>query len=244
MSAPSLFVSHGAPTFALAPGRVGPQLTALGSTWNAVRAIVVVSAHWQTHGVAVTTTTQPGTIHDFVGFPPQLYRLRYEPPGAPGAAQTALELLRAAGFDARADAQRGLDHGAWVPLMHIRPAADTPVFAVSLPNDLDPPTAWRLGRALAPLRSANIMLLGSGSLTHNLADYRAFERGAEPYVERFAAWVRARVRARDAAALLNYRRRAPHAVRAHPTEDHFLPLFVALGASDEHDEPTVLEGSI
>jgi 4,5-DOPA dioxygenase extradiol len=241
--APSLFVSHGSPMFALVPGELGPRLRALGQQLPDLRAVLVVSPHWQTRGVRVQSTAQPATIHDFGGFPDALYALRYTPPGAPALAAEAARLLAAAGFDVALDDRRGLDHGAWVPLRHLFPNADIPVFQVSMPLDLDAPGALRMGAALAPLRAQGVLVVGSGSLTHNLYEFRQHVRDPE-YAERFAGWIRDAVDARDDTALVDYRQRAPQARRAHPTEEHFLPLLVALGASRASDAVRHLRGGM
>jgi 4,5-DOPA dioxygenase extradiol len=243
-SAPALFVSHGAPTFALEPGLLGPELTRLGATLSTLAAVAVVSAHWQTAEVQVMRTAAPQTLHDFGGFPPALYRLRYPAPGAPALAQTAGELLAAAGFKVTFDEQRGIDHGVWVPLLYLLPRANVPVFQVSLPFDLSASGALQLGNALAPLRQRGVLIMGSGSLTHNLSEYGPPGSSAAPYALEFAAWIRRRVERRDLAALADYRRQAPHAVRAHPTEEHFLPLLVALGASNDGDAVRAIEGGM
>ncbi|HEY2678705.1 MAG TPA: class III extradiol ring-cleavage dioxygenase [Steroidobacteraceae bacterium] len=247
--APALFVSHGAPTFALQPGLLGPKLTQLGEQLPDLRAIAVVSAHWQSAGVRVMRTSTPETIHDFGGFPAELYRLQYGAPGSPELAAEAADLLGAAGFSATFDDRRGLDHGAWVPLRYLKPLAGTPVFQVSMPLDLDAPRALKLGAALAPLRRKGVLVMGSGSLTHNLGeieppDSRGVQTRGEQYALAFTAWIRRHIQERDIEALLDYRRRAPHAARAHPSEEHFLPLLVALGASDFQDEVLVIEGGV
>jgi 4,5-DOPA dioxygenase extradiol len=233
--APSLFVSHGSPMFALEPGLLGPSLEALGRGLDALQAIVVVSPHWQTRGVRVTGTDAPETIHDFSGFPRPLYALQYTPPGAPALAADVVALLQAAGFEAKLDAGRGLDHGAWVPLRYLKPDADVPVLQVSLPIDIDAAGALRLGEALASLRDRGVLVVGSGSLTHNLYEFRQHV-GDPEYAQAFADWVADAVARRDTEALVDYRARAPFATRAHPTEEHYLPLLVALGASGA-DEP-------
>ena len=227
---PVLFVSHGSPMFAVEPGTSGARLRRLGEALTGVRAVMVVSPHWQTAGVSVGTSGTPATIHDFGGFPAPLYQIRYPAPGAPASAAAAIELLQAAGIHARPDSQRGLDHGAWVPLLHLMPAAAVPVFQVSMPHDLDAVGALRLGSALAPLRGAGVLILGSGSLTHNLMEFG--RPVSDPgYAQAFADWVRDAIERGDRDALAGYRSGAPHARRAHPTEEHFLPLLVALGAS-------------
>lgn len=212
-----------------------------------LRAVLVVSAHWQTRGSHVMTTPVPETIHDFGGFAPELYRLNYPAPGAPEVALRAGQLLATQGFIVGEDSQRGLDHGAWVPLMHLFPDARVPVFQVSMPHDLNTVDAWRLGRALGPLRDEGVLIVGSGTLTHNLYDVRQNGSHGEPYARDFAQWIRAAVVENDADRLIRYRAvgNAPHAERAHPTEEHFLPLLVALGASTAGDAtPAVIEGDI
>lgn len=241
---PVVFISHGAPTFALEPGLLGPKLAALGQGLHGVRAVLVVSAHWQAHGADVTGAAAPSTVHDFGGFPEALYRLRYPAPGAPELAAEAVALLRAAKFESTVDLQRGLDHGAWVPLLHLFPRADVPVLQVALPRDLGGESALRLGAALAPLRQRGVLLVGSGGITHNLRDYFRGPTAAVDYVPRFVAWARDRLQARDAVALAHYRSATPDGVRAHPSEEHFLPLLVAFGASDSGDKLQVLEGGI
>jgi 4,5-DOPA dioxygenase extradiol len=188
-------------------------------------------------------TAQPETVHDFSGFPEALYRLRYDAPGAPDVARAVLDALRARGFTATADATRGRDHGAWVPVMHMRPQADIPVLQVSLPQAFDTAGAFALGRALAPLRARGVLVVGSGSLTHNLYEFRSAVRDPE-YAREFAEWMRQAVLERDVEAVIDYRRRAPHAARAHPTEEHLLPLLVALGAAMPEDAPHWIDGGM
>ena len=241
---PSLFVSHGAPTFALEPEEAGAQLHSLGRILGKPRAIVVVSPHWMTRGVEITATDRPDTIHDFGGFPRALYSLRYPAPGAPALAARIQRLLEAQGLPARLDTQRGLDHGAWVPLMHLYPEADVPVLQVSLPFDADEARAFALGRALAPLAQEGVLVVGSGSLTHNLYEFRMGEAEAAAYAQEFSAWVRQAVQVGDTARLLTTLTSAPHAGRAHPTTEHFLPLLVAAGAASTALPAPVLDGGI
>ena len=241
---PVFFISHGAPTFALEPGRLGPQLTALGEQLANVSAVVVISPHWQTAEVSVMATPKPATIHDFGGFPPALYELQYPAPGtAPFAAMT-VQLLAKAGFKVEVDDQRGLDHGAWVPLRHLLPAANVPVFQVSMPRSLDAAGALCLGQTLAPLRQQSVLIIGSGSMTHNLYEIRPPGSPEETYAGEFAAWIREAVVSNAADRLVNYRSLAPHAMRAHPTEEHFLPLLVALGATTEAETAKIIDSEI
>ncbi|HEY1230567.1 MAG TPA: class III extradiol ring-cleavage dioxygenase, partial [Ramlibacter sp.] len=162
---PSLFISHGAPTFAIEPGIAGAQLRALGRALGKPRAIVVVSPHWMTPRVEITATPRPDTVRDFGGFPRALYAMRYPAPGSPDVAARARQLLQAHGIDAALEPHRGLDHGAWVPLLHLYPDADVPVVQVSMPFDTDEAKAFELGRALAPLAGEGVLVVGSGSLT-------------------------------------------------------------------------------
>lgn len=230
---PTLFVSHGAPLFALEPGDTGPALAHWARTQaDAPRGIVVLSPHWMSRGLAVMTSPQPTTWHDFGGFPRPLYSLQYPAPGHPGLAAQVQALLAAAGTPATADPQRPFDHGTWVPLMHLYPKANIPVVQVSLPVGYGPQEVYALGQALAPLRSEGVLLLGSGAMTHNLGEFGSSDGSVPlPYTVEFSRWVEAAVARGDRTALLNYRELAPHAYRAHPTEDHFLPLFFALGAA-------------
>lgn len=237
---PALFVSHGAPTFALEPGMAGAALSDLGRRLPSLAAVLVVSPHWITPGLRVTAGAQPATIHDFSGFPKALYELQYPASGDPERAAEVVRLLCAAGLDATLDAQRGLDHGAWVPMRHLLPAASTSVLQLSMNDGLDAQGALRLGEALRPLREHGVLVVGSGSLTHNLGEFRGPASEA-PYVADFVRWIRQAVTARDLDALVDYRRRAPHAERAHPTEEHFLPLLVAVGAASASDRVEVIE---
>lgn len=241
---PSVFVSHGAPSFALEPGLAGPALTQLGRGLARPAAVLVVSPHWTTPTPRVGTAERPETIHDFGGFDPQLYKLAYPARGEPALASRALAALRAAGWQADADDRRGLDHGAWVPLRHLYPRADIPVFQVSLPARLDAQGAWALGRALAPLADEGVLVLGSGSLTHNLAEFRGTHGPGAPYVAAFAAWVRAAIEQGDTARLRRTLDDAPEARRAHPTPEHFWPLLVAAGAAGDILPARSIDGGI
>jgi 4,5-DOPA dioxygenase extradiol len=243
-SAPAFFISHGAPTFALEPGVLGPKLAELGQRLGDVKALLVVSPHWQTPEVTVMTTGSPRTLHDFGGFPAALYRLTYAAAGHPALAAEVGRWLAEAGYRVELDDHRGLDHGAWVPLRYLAPEGRIPVFQVSLPLDLSAAGALRLGKVLAPWREQGAAIIGSGSLTHNLYEFRQNATGREAYAEEFTRWVRDAVAARDEQSLVDYRSRAPHAQRAHPTEEHFLPLLVAFGASDEDDSIDVIEGGV
>jgi 4,5-DOPA dioxygenase extradiol len=244
-SFPLLFVSHGAPMFAIEPGLAGQGLAELGRELPRPDAIVILSPHWMTRGeISVTASIAPETIHDFGGFPDALYQLRYPAPGAPALAAHIVDLLQNAGWKSRLDARRGLDHGAWVPLLHLAPEADVPVVQVSMPASLDTHQAWKLGQALKPLRDMNVLIVASGSLTHNLYEFRGAARHGADYVKEFAAWTAQTLQAGNTDFLLDYKQHAPSAERAHPTDEHFLPLLIALGAAGEHYETRVLEGGV
>lgn len=240
----SLFVSHGAPTFALEPGLAGPALTRLGQELPRPAAVLVVSPHWMTPEVRVGLAETPATIHDFQGFAPALYELEYPAPGHPALAKKALSLLEEAGWRPVADASRGLDHGAWVPMRHLYPEASVPVFQVSLPVHLDSNSAWQLGQVLAPLREEGVLIVGSGSLTHNLYEIRWGDGHEADYARAFSQWIREAVREGDHQRLVNALTLAPHAQRAHPTTEHFLPLLVAAGAGGSNARASVIEGGI
>jgi len=242
----SLFVPHGAPTFALQPGAAGAALAAMAARMPRPRAVVIVSAHWDTAVPTVGAAARFDAIHDFSGFPPALYALRYPATGCPELARTVAAAIEAAGLAVRIDTMRGLDHGAWVPLRLMFPDADVPVIALSIQTAGGPDQAWRLGRALAGLQH-DLLVIGSGNLTHNLRDWHAVSQlGADTpaYVRGFAGWVAERLCAGDTTALLDYRRRAPGATRAHPSEDHLLPLFVALGAAGDGAQATRFHAGI
>lgn len=241
--APVFFISHGAPTFAIEPGVLGPRLTTLGQQLTGIKAVLVVSPHWQTRDVQVMTTAKPDTVHDFGGFPAALYKLQYPAKGQPDIALDAARLLTEAGFSVTSDARRGLDHGAWVPMMHLLPGAQLPVFQVSMPHSLSTAQALRMGQALAPLRAQGVAILASGSMTHNLYEFNPRATQTEPYVQEFTSWVRAAVLAQTTDSLVNYRSLAPHAQRAHPSEEHFLPLLVAHGARGV-DSPQTIDDSV
>jgi 4,5-DOPA dioxygenase extradiol len=177
------------------------------------------------------------TIHDFGPFDPALFDMRYEPPGTPDVARAVAARLTGAGRQTRIDQRRGLDHGAWVPLQLMYPHADIPAFQLSLQPQDNPARQFELGRLLAPLADEGVLLVFSGSFTHNLYEFdpgRPDDDPTEPYVDAFRSWMVERLNANDTEALLDYRRRAPYAERAHPTEEHLLPLFGALGAASRN----------
>lgn len=234
MRLPSLFVSHGSPMFALEGGATAPALAAWAANLaETPKAIVVMSPHWMTRGVSIQGSERPATWHDFGGFPAPLYELQYPAPSSLAVSDRIADFLAESGIPSRFDAARPFDHGAWVPLMHLFPQANIPVVQLSLPVDASPLAVAQIGAALAPLAHEGVLLMGSGSMTHNLSEFRGqpLHSPVAPYVSEFARWVEAQLQSGDTAALLDYRRLAPNALRAHPTDEHYLPLYFALGSA-------------
>jgi 4,5-DOPA dioxygenase extradiol len=217
---------------ALEPGDSGPALKTLADALPRPKAILVVSAHWESDRLLLSGGAQPETWHDFYGFPSALYAVQYPAPGAPELAREIASLLTEAGLPADVDAERPFDHGTWVPLSLMYPDADIPVVQLSLPTRLGPTFQTRVGRALAGLRQRGILLIGSGSITHNLGelDWRAGPDVITPWAKEFRDWMAAHLEADDEAALHDYRRLAPNAARNHPRVEHLLPLYFARGA--------------
>ncbi len=235
---PSVFISHGSPMHALEPGAAGEAWKALGRRLPKPRAILIASAHWETNAPTLTGSARPETIHDFSGFPEPLYRLKYPADGSPSLAQRAQSLLRNEGFTAAIDGSRGLDHGAWSPLLYMYPQADVPVVQLSVQPALGPGHHLAVGRALRKLPDEDVLIIGSGHLTHNLRDWdRSGRAGPAPYAREFQQWVFEKIKNKDLETLSDYRSASPHGTRAHPTDEHFLPLFVALGAAPDKTKP-------
>lgn len=232
---PSLFVSHGAPTVAIAPSPAHDFFSGLGEHLGRPKAILVASAHWETSVPTLSLASQPGTIHDFGGFPEELYRMTYPAPGAPELAKEVAGRLEAAGMPSRLDPTRGLDHGAWIPLKLMYPHADIPVVQLSIQPRQGPAEHWRLGEALRPLREDGLLVIGSGTASHNLSELRAHAGAATPpeWVTSFDRWLADAVKGGRKDDLIATLEKAPHAARNHPTADHLLPLFVAAGAGQE-----------
>ncbi len=241
---PTLFISHGAPTIALQDTPTTKAWQRVGNAMAKPSALLVVSAHHHARAPTVTGSALPETIHDFGGFPEALYRLRYPAPGAPKLAIEVQQRLRAAGFDhALVDPLRGIDHGVWVPLLQIYPDADIPVLSLSVSPCEDARWHYRVGQALRDLRASGVLVIGSGGLTHNLGalDWHGGEGRIAPWAEAFVNWFVARLQAGDIDALLEWRQAAPEALRNHPTSEHLLPIFVAMGAAREGFNSKVIE---
>lgn len=226
-----IFLSHGSPMMMIEGGSSATAWQALAAELPTPRAILAVSAHWMTRVPAVTAAPAPETIHDFYGFPRALYEIEYRPPGAVDLVGEIAALLPGLAVDG----QRGLDHGAWVPLRYMYPAADIPVIQFGVLPGASPEDHYRLGQRLRPLTENGVLVFASGSATHNLQDMDrdAAEGEALPYVREFADWLADALARRDLPALFDYRRQAPGGARAHPTDEHLLPLYVALGAAGD-----------
>jgi len=248
---PTLFLSHGSPFHARGGSRASDGWASLARRLPRPDAVLIASAHWETELPMVAASPQPETIHDFGGFPPDLYQIRYAAPGAPEVARRAVDLLKHAGLAASSNGCRGLDHGAWVPLRHMYPQADVPVTQVALQPALGNPHHLRMGAALAPLREEGVLIVGSGHMTHNLAEVMQLlrrgtvqfgrETAAAPYVEAFRQWVDQALQSPMLDDLAAWHERAPQALRAHPTTEHFLPLLVARAAAGPETEVTRID---
>ncbi len=240
---PTIFVSHGSPMHALEAGPSGEAWAAIAAKLPRPESVLIASAHWDTAVPMLTGADRLQTIHDFHGFPEALYRVRYDAPGAPQTAQRASALLKDAGIAAGIDGCRGIDHGAWVPLRFMYPGADIPVAQLSVQTARGTAHHWELGRALAPLAEQGVLVIGSGHATHNLRDWRPGHRGGNgeaapmPYAAHFADWLAERIAAGDARAVADYRDLEPDGARAHPTEEHFVPLLFAWGAAAPDARP-------
>jgi len=228
---PALFLSHGAPTLPLddCPARV--FISGLAEQLPRPEAILAISAHWDTDAPQANSVARNETIHDFYGFPEPLYRLQYPAPGSPELAARVVAALAAAGLAGSTDVGRGLDHGAWVPLLMMYPAHDIPVVQLSIQSRLGPAHHLQLGNALAALRD-RVLVLGTGSFTHNLRlmDRSGLNAPEPAWVREFSDWIHTALVEHRTDDLIRYRSLAPYAARAHPEDDHFMPLFAALGA--------------
>lgn len=228
---PALFVSHGAPSLALDPV-AGADLARLGASLPRPRALLVVSAHWEETPIALGTVTQRALLHDYGGFAPELREVRYDAPAAPELAARVRGLLAGAPGGVADRPARPWDHGVWVPLIHLAPEADVPLLQISLPSHLRPSELIEIGHRLAPLRAEGVLLVGSGGAVHNLRELRIGGDATPPrWALDFEAWLREHVARFDLDTLAAVRERAPALRRAHPTEEHLLPLFVAVGAA-------------
>jgi 4,5-DOPA dioxygenase extradiol len=237
---PTLFISHGSPMHAINAGAAGEAWTALARKLPKPKAVLMVTAHWESNLPMLSGNAKPSMIYDFGGFPDTLYKMNYPAPGAPELAAKAQALLKVAGITAGIDGCRGFDHGTWVPLLKMYPNADMPIVQLSVQSAMSPQHHLNVGSALTSLTHEGVLIIGSGHLTHNLRDWMQTRGQTTPvlYAQKFQRWVFDRLAAHDVEALTRYRVDAPEAIRAHPTEEHFLPLFVALGAAGENAKST------
>jgi 4,5-DOPA dioxygenase extradiol len=232
---PVVYLSHGAPPLADDPTWPA-ELAALSAGISRPAAILIVSAHWEAAPLALAATTTVPLFYDFWGFPERYYQVRYAAPGAPELAEQVRKLLRAAGRPVYDDPNRGLDHGAYVPLKEMYPDADIPVLQVSMPT-LDPAELFEIGRRLASLRDQGVLIVGSGFTTHNLREmdlHRPADHTPPGWSSEFDDWAERAMAARDVDNLIDFLNKAPAGRLAHPRTEHFAPLFVSLGAA--HDE--------
>ncbi len=239
---PVLFVSHGAPDVLLKPGASVALWQRLGAELPRPRAILVISAHWAAREPTVSTAASPDTIHDFGGFPDALYAMEYPAPGAPALAARVRELLAAAALPCAETPDRGLDHGAWIPLKAMYPQADIPVVQLALQPSAGTDWHRRIGAALRHLRDEGVLILASGAVTHNFG-WLTWGENSKPVeaAQAFATWLGEALARDDRPALLDYRRQSAHGAAAHPSEEHLLPLFSALGAATLGEIPLHLE---
>ncbi len=241
---PTIFLSHGAPDLPIRTGAAPDFLRSLRHMISLPEAILVVSAHWHADRPLVSSANQPKTIHDFSGFPETLYQLHYAAPGAPDLADRVVTLLTQAGIASGLHPSRGFDHGAWTPLILAYPEATIPVTQLSINYARDPQYHWHVGQALASLRHEGVLVIGSGSATHNLYAFaREYQASPPAWVQQFDDWLAATIAQRQWDALLHYRHHAPYAQENHPTDEHLLPLFVALGAAGANPQGTPLHRS-
>ena len=242
---PTLFISHGSPMMPLRDQPARDFLLGLGGLLERPKAILVASAHWDTARPEITAVSVNTTIHDFFGFPPALYELVYPAPGDAALAGEIAAILTAQGLPTNTDITRGLDHGAWVPLLLMYPEHDIPTMQLSLQSYLGTEHHLLLGKALASLRELGVLVIGSGGLTHNLGRQRAPDENSPsaPDVDAFADWMHHALIEGRTDDLLDYRRQAPYAAAQHPTDEHLLPLYVAMGASGENAKATRLHAS-
>ena len=227
---PGLFISHGSPMLAINPEQIGPALHRLGENLPRPQAIVVMSAHWESHHVEVSTSSRPETWHDFRGFPQELYEIRYPAPGEPKFAEEILTRLNEAGFEAFANNTRPRDHGVWMPLLHMYPEADVPVIAMSLPMNLSSEDIYKIGQTLEYLREQQVLFIGSGSITHNLReiDWHTPNPPTPEWTSTFRNFVVSKLQHSDFDAVLDWEK-IPYVLRNHPTLEHLAPLFFAMG---------------
>lgn len=225
---PSIFVSHGSPMIAIENSTATQAMNKIGQNLPKPRLIVLMSAHWQSNHLEINGNPVPKTWHDFGGFDKKLYDIQYPAHGEPAAAEALAEQLQSHGVSASINRLRPFDHGVWTPLIHLYPAADVPILQISIPLAFDSYACYQLGALLAPLRHEQVLIMGSGSITHNLYDIQPYSDNAEPQAHAFKLWIQQQLRV-DMAKALDWQTHE-YAKKAHPTPEHLLPLFFAAGA--------------
>ncbi|KAJ4715094.1 4,5-dioxygenase-like protein [Melia azedarach] len=243
----TFFISHGSPTLSIdesLPARHFLQSWKEQGFSHQPNSILVISGHWETDVPTVNVVQQNDTIHDFYGFPQEMYKLKYPAPGAPELARRVKELLTASGFNhVNEDRKRGLDHGAWVPLMLMYPEANIPVCQLSIQLKKDGTHHYNMGKALAPLREEGVLIIGSGSATHNLRALKFDGSSVPSWASEFDAWLKNALLEGRYEDVNHYEQKAPHAKTAHPWPDHFYPLHIALGAAGENAKAELIHNS-
>lgn len=243
----TFYISHGSPTLA-----IDDMLPARGflKSWKEVYAkrptsILVISGHWETSEPTVNVVDRNDTIYDFYNFPKPMYKLKYPAKGAPELANRVKELLMTSGFtNVKEDKKRGLDHGAWVPLMLMYPEADIPVCQLSIQTERDGSYHYQMGKALTPLKEEGVLIIGSGSATHNLRSINFDSDGSVvPWALEFDTWLKGALLDGRYEDVNHYEEKAPHAKMAHPWPDHFYPLHVAMGAAGENAKAKLMHQS-
>lgn len=239
----SYFISHGSPTLLFDKVAARDFLINFSKDIPKPDAILVISAHWETKNPTINSLETNNLIYDFYGFPNELYQVNYAPKGAPNLASEIVEILSKAGLNADIDTNRGLDHGAWIPLKLMYPNAEIPVLQLSIQSHLGPGHHYEIGRALSTLREKNILIIGSGSFTHNLHEIKWNGGAEENWSQEFSNWFHEALNDGQICDLLSYRRLAPFAEKNHPRDEHLLPIFVALGAATPNAKATRIHSS-
>jgi 4,5-DOPA dioxygenase extradiol len=243
-SLPTVFISHGPPSLLLEDIPAREFLKDLGKVYRNANAVICISAHWMTTKPTVSAVLKHETIHDFYGFPPELYQLKYPATGDPELAQKTANLIKNGGLPCEIDYKRGLDHGAWVPMMLMFPELEVPVFQLSIQQHMDPEEHFILGNVIESLRHEEVLILGSGGAVHPLG-YAPLRPGAETdqWACDFDSWLTKSVVEGDVESIKNYAKAAPYPERAHPYPDHFMPLITTIGAAGEDARGEVIHHS-
>jgi 4,5-DOPA dioxygenase extradiol len=239
-----VFISHGPPTLLLENIPAREFLKDIGKKYKNVNAVLCISAHWVTSTPTVNAVDINETIHDFYGFPPELYQIKYPAKGEPELAEITADLIKNKGLYCEIDYNRGLDHGAWIPLMLMFPELQIPVFQLSIQQHMKPEEHYMLGRAIESLHDEGVLILGSGGAVHPLG-YAPLRPGAKTdhWAYEFDSWLTNSIEKGDSAAIKNYRYESPYPERAHPYPDHFMPLLTSMGASGEDTTGVVIHNS-